>query len=75
MLCITVEVEIRIVKQYKCKYCCSCKNYHGTGMEGEQKVSCVVLGLIIRSRVRRKNAFLGHPKARATSYCLFPDTL
>ena len=33
MLCITVEVEIRIVKQYKCQYCCSCKNYHGKGME------------------------------------------
>ena len=36
---ITVEVEIRIVKQYKCQYCCSCKNYRGKGMEGEQKVS------------------------------------
>ena len=39
MLCITVEVETRIVKQYKCQYCCSCKNYHGKGMEGENKVS------------------------------------
>ena len=39
MLCITVEVEIRIAKQYKCQYCCSCKNYRGKGMEGEQKVS------------------------------------
>ena len=39
MLCITVEVEIRIAKQYKCQYCCSCKNYHGKGIEGEQKVS------------------------------------
>ena len=25
-LCITVEVEPRIAKQYKCQYCCSCKN-------------------------------------------------
>ena len=39
MLCITVEVEIRIAKQYKYQYCCSCKNYHGKGIEGEQKVS------------------------------------
>ena len=39
MLCTTVEVEIRIAKQYKCQYCCSCKNYHGKGMEDEQKVS------------------------------------
>ena len=38
-LCITVEVEPRIVKQYKCQYCCSCKNYHGKGMEGGEKVS------------------------------------
>ena len=34
-LCITVEVEPRIAKQYKC----SCKNYRGKGMEGGKKVS------------------------------------
>ena len=38
-LCITVEVEPRIAKLYKCKYCCSCKNYCGKGMEGGKKVS------------------------------------
>ena len=38
-LCITMEVEPRIVKQYKCQYCCSCKNYWGKGMEGGKKVS------------------------------------
>ena len=27
MLCITMEVEPRIAKQYKCHHCCSCKNY------------------------------------------------
>ena len=37
--CITMEVEPRIVKQYKCYYCCSCKNYRGKGMEGGEKVS------------------------------------
>ena len=26
-LCITMEVEPRIAKQYKCHYCCVCKNY------------------------------------------------
>ena len=36
---ITVKVEIRIAKQYECQYCCGCKNYHGKGMEGEQKMS------------------------------------
>ena len=39
MLCITVEVEPRIEKQYKCQYCCSCKNYRGKEMEGGKKVS------------------------------------
>ena len=44
MLCITVGVEIRIAKQYKCQYCCSCTNYRGKGMEGEQKVSLHCFG-------------------------------
>ena len=37
MLCITVEVEPRIAKQYKCQYCRSCKNYRGKGNEGGKK--------------------------------------
>ena len=37
MLCITVEAEPRIAKQYKCHHCCSCKNYRGKGMEGGEK--------------------------------------
>ena len=37
MLWITVEVEPRIAKQYKCHHCCSCKNYRGKGMEGGKK--------------------------------------
>ena len=39
MLCITMEAEPRIGKQYKCHHCCSCKNYRGKGMEGGNKVS------------------------------------
>ena len=38
-LCITMEVKHRIAKQYKCHYCCSCKNYREKGMEGGKKVS------------------------------------
>ena len=38
-LCITVEVEPRIAKQYKWQYCCSCKIYRGKGMEDGKKVS------------------------------------
>ena len=39
-LCITVEVEPRIVKQY----CCSCKNYRGKGMEGVKKKCALFFG-------------------------------
>ena len=39
MLCIAIEAEPRIVKQYKCHHHCSCKNYWGKGMEGGKKVS------------------------------------
>ena len=31
-LSITMEVEPRIAKQYKCHHCCSCKYYQGKGM-------------------------------------------
>ena len=37
MLCITMEAEPRIAKQFKCHQCCSCKNYQGKGMEGGKK--------------------------------------
>ena len=39
MLCITMEVEPRTAKQYKCHHCSSCRNYRGKGMEGGKKVS------------------------------------
>ena len=73
MLCITMEVEPRIAKQYKCHHSCSCKNYQGKGMEGEKKC----LGhLLADQKIARswKKCILGHPIARATSYCLLLDT-
>ena len=33
-LCITMEVEPRNAKRYKCHHCCSCKNYRGKGIKG-----------------------------------------
>ena len=54
-LCITMEVELRIVKQYKCHHCCSRKNDWEKGMEGGKKV-CVFW---LTRRVRGKNAFWG----------------
>ena len=38
MLCITMKVEPRIAKQYKCHH--SCKNYQGKGTEGGKKCLC-----------------------------------
>ena len=64
-LCITMEVEPRIAKQYKCHHCCSCKNNRGKGIEGGKNVSLHHFLLTRRSRV---------PVAWATSYCLLPDT-
>ena len=74
-LCITVEVEPRIVKQYKCHHCCSCKNYWGKGMEGGKKVSlCHFLADRKIVSLWEKKCVLGYPIAQATCYCLLPDT-
>ena len=73
MLCITMEAE-SIAKQYKYHHCCSCKNYRGKGMEGGKKCLCIVFQLTKRLWVHGKKCILGHPIARATGYCLLPDT-
>ena len=59
MLSITVKVEPRIAKQYKCHHSCSCKNYQGKGMEGREKCLCIVFWLTRRLYFRGKNAFWG----------------
>ena len=58
-LCITMEVEPRILKQYKCHHCSSCKKYQEKGMEGGKKCLCIVFPLTRRSRDCEKNAFCG----------------
>ena len=68
--CITMEAEPRIAKPYESQHCCSCRNYRGKGMEGGKKSVLKTR----RSRFRGKKIVLGHPIARATSYCLLPDT-
>ena len=80
-LCITMEVEPRNAKLYKCQYCCSCKNYQGKGMEGGKRVSLhhffheiVIFWSDQKITISWKKCVLGHPIARATSYCLLPDT-
>ena len=74
MLCITMEVEPRVAKQYKCQHCCSCKNYRGEGMEGGKKVSLHRFLADQKIASSWKKCVLGHPIARATGYCLLPDT-
>ena len=79
-LCITMEVEPRTAKKYKCHHCCSCKNYRdkwgGGGGGGEVSLRCCFFGWPEdREFVRGRKCVLGHPIARATSYCLLPDTL
>ena len=75
-LCITMDAEPRIAKQYKCHHCRNCKKNTGKrGKRVEKKCLCVVFWLTRRSRVRGKKSVWGHPMARATNYCLLPDTL
>ena len=71
-LCITMEVQPRIAKQYKCHHCCSCKNYREKGMNGGKKCLCIIFWLTRRSWVCGKKSVLGRPIA--ISYCLLPCT-
>ena len=60
MLCVTVEAEPRTTKQYKCHYCCVCKNYRGKVMEAGGEVSLHHFSADqIMSAWRKKNAFGG----------------
>ena len=73
MLCIIMEVEPRIAKQYKCQHSCSCKNYQGKGVESGKK-KCLRPFLADQKITSLwKKCVLGHPVA-CTSYCLLPDT-
>ena len=75
MLCITVEVEPRIVQQYKWHHCCSCKKYWGNETEdGEKRIFAPFFGWPEDHDFMEK-CLLGHPIAQATRYCLLPDTL
>ena len=69
-----MEVEPRIAKQYKCHHCCSCKKLPGKGDGGWKKR--VFASFLADQKIASswKKCVLGHPIARATSYCLLPDT-
>ena len=62
-LCITMEVEPRIAKQYKCHHCCSCKNYWGKGLESGKKVFCFCFLFLADQKIvsSRGKCILGLP--------------
>ena len=66
-----MAAEPRIAKQYKFHHCC---NYWGKGMEGGKKVSLHYFLADQNIMSSWKIILLGHPIARAISYCLLPDT-
>ena len=72
-LCITVEVEPRTVKQYKCHHCCICKNYQGKGMESGKKVSlhCFLADFLADPKFVSlwKKCILRHPIAQVIACC------
>ena len=69
MLCITMEVEPRIMEQYKCQYCCICKNYWEKVME---KHLFIIFWLTRRLWVRVKNTHLAYYST--SNKLLLPDT-
>ena len=77
-LCITMEAEPRIAKQYKFHHRCSYKNYRGKGYRVEKKKVSLCLSSFFFADQKIASSWnkcvLGHPIARATSYCLLPDT-
>ena len=75
-LCTTMEVEPRLVQQYKCHHCCNCKNYRGKGMEGGKKGLCKLYCFLADQKIASswKKCVSGQPIVRATSYCLLPGT-
>ena len=73
-LCITMEVEPRIAKQYKCHHCCSWKITRESGWRVEKSVFVSFFWLTRRLRFRGKKSVLGHPITWATSCRLLPDT-
>ena len=67
MLCITMEAEPRIAKQYKCHHCCSCKNYQGKGMESGGKV---YLRRFLADQNCRRSRFHGKKMRLGASYSM-----
>ena len=74
-LCITMEVEPRVAKQYKCHHCYICKNCRGKEIEGGKKCLCVVFlaDQKIVSLCGKKMRF-GASYSTSNKLFLLPDT-
>ena len=70
-----MEVEPRIVKQYKLPILLQLQKLLWKGDGGWKKVSLRHFLADQKIVSSSKKCVLGHPIVRATSYCLFPDTL
>ena len=76
MLCITVEVEPRTAKQYKMPILLQLQKLPWKGDGGWKQSVFASFFFLADQKIATlwKLCVLGHPIARATSYCLFPDT-
>ena len=75
-LCITMEVEPRIQSSTNATAVAVAKITQERGWRVEKSVFASFFGWPEdRESLKKKKSFLGHPIARATSYCLLPDTL
>ena len=70
-LCITMEVEPRIAKQYKCHHCCNCKKSVPGKRGGGLKKKCLWRFLADQKMASswEKKRVLGHPIAQAHTAC------
>ena len=76
-LCITMESERRIVKQYKCHFCRACEKYKGKVMEDVKKsvlASFLCWPEDCKFSLGENAAFFGILQHEQRS-CLLPDTL
>ena len=73
-LCVTMQAEPRIVKQYICHCCCTCKNYRGKVAQDEKKVALHRFSADRKISNLWKKGISGQLIVQAASSCLLSDT-
>ena len=69
-LCVTMQAEPRIVKQYICHCCCTCKNYRGKVAQDEKRLLCIVFQLTRRSQICGKKAYFWAAYSTSSKFLL-----